>query len=962
MRIRTGFSFRTAVGTIPAVLDALQKTGHDCAPITDRNSTFGWVKWEKECRKRNLPPAFGVELGVVESFNEKKPTIDYWTFIAKDDVSAVNELVGLATQQFRYEPLLTYRQALSAHGVIRIMGYRSRIDVVKRILQEEKEAHTNHLFCSLAPSTARGYAQQVIAMNIPFMACSDNRYPTPEDRGFYEVVTGRNSETHIYDQHIQSMEEWRSSVGKSGLTEDQLAGAWANRSVVNVHCKAKLKKATLLKPKRPATLLKMCQDGAAKICCNLDDKVYSERLARELELIKVKGYEDYFYIVADICQWARERMLVGPARGSSCGSLVCYLLGITTVDPIPYGLIFERFIDINRDDLPDIDIDFSDQSRQMVFDYITQIYGSEHVARLGTVAMYKARSALQEAGTALKIPRWMCDAVSESLIERSTGDSRALNTLEDTLATMPSGQSLVKAYPEVLVAAKMEGHPRHYSQHAAGVVISEQRVSEIVAVDHRTGATMCDKKDAEELNLLKIDALGLTQLSVFEDTLEMAGLKRNFLDTLPLDSQEAFNVINAGKFTGIFQFNGLALQGIARSFKTTEFNDIVSVTALARPGPLASGGASEWIRRRNGDHPVTYLHPIFEPYLKDTLGIVLYQEQVMEIGRNIGGLDWGQVTALRKAMSKSLGKEYFDQFGDPWKRGAIAKGVDPKDADKVWDDLCAYGAWSFNKSHSVAYGLISYYCAYLKAHHPFEFAAATLSHENDVDQQIKLLREMVDEGYSYIPIDPAISDIKWRVGHRDGAKILVGPLSVVKGVGPKTVSAILSARKRGEPLPDKAAKLLANAKTTIDTIWPIRDAFRRLLPDPRARNIFTPPTQICDIKAEKNEYEVLVLATFSRINPRDENEAVNVAKRGHRIEDGLTTSLNLQISDDTGTIFGKVNRWKFESLGRQIVEKGRPGKSLYAVKGSVWGNDSFKMLKVAAVRYIGEIDEDQVAK
>jgi hypothetical protein len=481
-------------------------------------------------------------------------------------------------------------------------------------------------------------------------------------------------------------------------------------------------------------------------------------------------------------------------------------------------------------------------------------------------------------------------------------------------------------------------------------------------VDHRTGATMCDKKDAEDgYNLLKIDCLGLTQLSIFEDALELAGLPHNALEGLPLDDPKAFAVLNEAKWAGIFQFNGQALQSITKQFTVDKFDDIVSVTALGRPGPLASGGAHEWIRRRNGTNPISYPHKIFEPYLSDTLGIVIYQEQVMEIGRNIGDLSWEQVTLLRKAMSKSLGKEYFDQFGDPWKKGAIAKGVDPRDTIKIWDDLCAYGAWSFNKSHSVAYGLISYYCCWLKAYYPFEFAAATLSHEDNPQRQIQLLREMKAEGYDYVPVDADLSGRKWAVGDRGGKKYLVGPLHNVKGIGPKMVNQIIGARNRGEPMPDRARKLLENPVTDIDSLWPIRDAVKKLMPDPAARAINTPPTPIIEAQPNNNEQIFLFFCTFTKINPRDENEAVIVARRGYEIKDKNTTSLNLQLTDDTDTIFGKITRWQYEKLGREIMDRGRVGKAIYAVKGKMRGNASFRMITITHVRYIGEGDMPSAA-
>lgn len=947
-RIRTGYSFRHAVGKLPEVLARLQECGYPAAPITDRASAFGWVRWGKECEKAGIRPIFGVELAVTESISAKRPTVDYWTFLAIGSVKPINQLIELATQQFRYQPLLTYEQAIAVQGVVRIVGHKSNLDIVPP---------SDLTYIGLGPATSKGYIKKALDLDHQLIAVSDNKYPRPDDDDFYQIVCGRNASMQSYPQHILDQDEWRAAVVKADLLDCTIQKAEINAAEVMELCNAQLQQSVLLSPEKPKTLLQMCVEGAAKIGVDLTDEVYKARMHRELDLIEQKDFGDYFYIVADICDFARAKMIVGPARGSSCGSLVCYLLGITTIDPIPYGLIFERFIDLNRDDLPDIDIDFSDQQRQLVFDYMNKKYGSERCARLGTVAMYKSRSALSESGAALRVPKWKGDAVSESLIERSSGDSRALNTLEDTLMTMPAGKELIEEYPEMMVATKMEGHPRHYSQHAAGIVIAQHPITDIMPVDHRTGATMCDKKDAEDLNLLKIDALGLTQLSVFEDCLELAGLDRDHLEHIPLDDPAAFQVLNDHKFSGIFQFNGMALQSITKQFTVDHFDDIVSVTALGRPGPLASGGAHEWIRRRNGTNPVTFPHEIFEKHLGETMGIVLFQEQVMTIGKEIGDLSWEDVSSLRKAMSKSLGKEFFDQYGDPWKKGAVAKGVDPAAAEKIWDDLCAYGAWSFNKSHSVAYGMISYQCCWLKAHYPFEYAAATLTHEDDPARQIQSLREMAAEGYDYIPVDPDISTNKWTVGSKDGKPVLVGPLSSVKGIGPKIVQGIIGARKRGERMSDRARKLLTDPVTPIDSLWPVRDAFNRVMPDPGERNIHTPSMAIEDVQIEANDYDALVFCTLSKINPRDENEVVIVARRGYEVKDGLTTSLNLQLTDDTDTIFGKIDRWKFPKIGKDIIDRGRVGKALYAVKGRVRGGGSFRMIMIKQIRYIGDIDE-----
>lgn len=952
-RIRTGYSFRTAAGKLEEVMDRLIEAGYAYAPVTDRASAFAWVRWDKLAKKKGLKPVFGIELAVnIGEGQEKRPTVDYWTFIAKDDLLPLNQLFELATTQFKYEPTLTLEQAQEAFGVWKIVGHRSPVAKIKP---------ADDIFVALSPSSAKGYIGAALRAGHELVASSDNKFPREADAGLYEVIVGRNAAIQTYDQHIQTNEEWMNSVYNSlpnGYDAKWMIKSVENRDMIFEKSKAALTKGALPKIERKQSLLAMCEDGAKRVGCDLADPVYQKRLIRELGMIEQKKFEDYFYIVSDAVQWARKKMIVGPARGSSCGSLTCYLLEITTVDPIPYGLIFERFIDINRNDLPDIDIDFSDQQRHLVFEYMKEKYGAAHVARLGTVSTYGPPAALKEAGAALQVPKWKCDAVVESLLKRSSGDARALDSLSDTFKTMQAGIDLIREHPEMAIAARMEGHPSHSSQHAAGIILTQLPVNCHVAIDRQTGATQCDKKDAEALNLLKIDALGLTQLSVFEYALELAGLKRLHLETVPLDDPEAFKVLNDGKFAGIFQYNGNALQRNCSQFVNTNLDDIVAITALARPGPLASGGTDTWVARRNGA-PVTYPHAMFEPYLRDTFGVVVYQEQVMEIGRNVGDLSWEDVSELRKAMSKSLGKEFFDKFGNPWKAAAIAKGGDPKVMEKVWDDLCSYGSWSFNKSHAVCYGIISYWCLWLKAHYPFEFAAATLTHEPDPSKQLKLLREMVDEGYHYLAVDKDRSTDRWTVGHdKDGKRILIGPFTSVKGIGPKTIKTILSARARGEVLPSKVLKLLSGGKTEIDSLFPIADAVKRLLPDPAARNIFTPATPIKLIEIKNEEQNVLIYCVFRKIQPRDENELVNIAKRGGKVIKGEpTASLNLFVEDDTDSIFCKISRWDYAKMGKAIVDAGQPGKRLYAVKGVVVAGGTFRMIRVKAVRYIGDLVE-----
>jgi len=342
--IRTGYSFRKAAGHIDEVLSKLVEDGEQYAPIADTASTFGWYRWKKAAEKKGLIPVFGVELMVTTDRQESKPRSDGWVFLAKDDITPVNDLVTLATGQFRYQPLLSVSQAMTA-DCFRIIGPNPYF-----LLDPEYEwvVGDENLFIQLSPATNKIALKEALRRDIKPIAMSCNRYPREEDEGYYEVLVGRNASLQTYPQHIMDEESWYDYMLGEGFSEEVLRQALANKDFVLSSCKAELRKASLPVVEWPKTIRQLCEEGAVRLKCDIDDPVYRERLEFEIAMIENKGFQDYFQIVADLVSWARERMSVGPARGSSCGSLVCYLVGITTVDPIPYGLLFARFLDFQR--------------------------------------------------------------------------------------------------------------------------------------------------------------------------------------------------------------------------------------------------------------------------------------------------------------------------------------------------------------------------------------------------------------------------------------------------------------------------------------------------------------------------------------------------------------------------------------------------------------------------------------
>ena len=680
LKCRTEYSFRTAYGRPEEVL-AVGGAG-----ICDRSGTWGHVQFAKAAKKAGVKPIFGVELAVVRNHEEKeKQPINWMSFLAKNNegLKEIYKLTSLATTQMYYVPRISYGQLWDISdntyilsGAMPLVGELPRVE---------------HLLIELSPIMEESMFNKLARKGYKPVAVSDNFYPKVEDREYYEILASSNKDDRTKPMHLLDEWQWRDSL--PWAPEEALQ----NIQVVYDTCNAILPTAEMVHYPASRTLREMCISGAARRGLRLDDPNYSTRMDRELQLIAEKKFEDYFYVIADMVNYAKHHMLVGPARGSSCGSLVCYLLGITDIDPLPYDLLFERFIDINREDLPDIDIDFQDDRREMVFEYLRQKYGADKVARLGTVMRYKAKSAIDDVARELSIPAWEVKDLKGAIIERSSGDSRAQFCILDTFEGLEIGRQALEKFPGLRVAAALEGHARQSGQHAAGVLVTAEPINTYCSVDHKTGAVMIDKKDAEDLNLLKIDALGLRTLSVIQDVLDNVGWTREKLLQHPLDDEKAFDVLRKGSYSGIFQFEGFALQNICRQMPIRRFEDIAAITALARPGPLTSGGTAEYVRRHNGTKQAEYVHEEVRKYTEETHGIVVYQEQVMQLVRNLGKLTWEDTSTLRKAMSKSFGKEYFDKFKERFVAGAIENGLEKDAAGKIWDELCTFGAWGFNK-------------------------------------------------------------------------------------------------------------------------------------------------------------------------------------------------------------------------------------------------------------------------
>lgn len=909
LRTRSEYSFRTAYGPVKTIAAALAAMECPAAGLVDTSGTWGHVDWEKNLLEAGVEPLFGSEFVMADKATHGAPR--YWA-IAEDLVHFY---------RFSSRPPEDAAALATRQGVVVFAGAAltdpdtfDYIDINPRSKRRTRQAMALHK-----------------ATGKPMVVTSDNDYPAPADRLRFLAWDDSQKMT---PQHILTEEELRHELR-------WMPTAMLNKAIKNTHEVAerctgqRTRQAPIISV--DGDLEKMVRKGVARRVNAGHIKRWTPehqaRMDRELKLITEKEYDSYFIVVADMVMWAKERMLVGPARGSSAGSLVCYCLGITEVDPLEHDLIFERFIDLNRDDLPDIDIDFNDQKRFEVMDYLAEKYGRDNVARIGSINRLKPRSVIAHVGKKLGIPHGAAFGVTNVLIEYSSGDSRYGKGLEDTLNNTQPGKDFMAAYPEAALMGELEEHASHTGQHAAGVIVSNEPVTDYCTV--RDGIAQVDKKGAEALNLLKIDILGLRTLGVLEDTGVLE--PQEFYD-LPLDDPKVFAVLNRHQYSGIFQFEGAAQRRVAAQLDVTEFMHIDHLTALARPGPLGGGAANTYLNRHAGREPVTYTHPSMAEYLSDTQGVVLYQEQVMRIVRELGKFSWEETSTIRKAMSGRKGKEFFDRRGEIFMKGAETVGMSPEEGAAVWESICNFGAWGMNKSHTVSYAVISYWCAWMKAYHPIKYAAACLRHAKDEEQALEILREMVSEGVPYTPFDPLLSEENWAA--KDDQ--LVGGFTNLHGIGPVKAAAYI-AKRNASGLEEKDLEKLAKHKPKHLDLAEGRTKWGWLYDDPSKHRVRGRIKLFGDLEDFE---DACVICKLVRRERRDENETVRAAKRGYDLE-GQTLFLDMFVVDDSITkpIVMRIKRDKWHTVAEPIADRAVNGQDWFLVRGKWLAQFSMMIVK-----------------
>jgi DNA polymerase-3 subunit alpha len=532
---------------------------------------------------------------------------------------------------------------------------------------------------------------------------------------------------------------------------------------------------------------------------NLDEKSENEILKRvsyEFKIIKQMGFSGYFLIINDFVNYAKNKGIrVGPGRGSAAGSLVAYLLDITQINPISYNLIFERFLNPERISLPDIDIDFCDRRREEVIDYIKKKYGENNVCQIGTYGTMQARAVVKDVGRVLGFTFSEVDRISKLITHEHETLREEINANPELKVLQDNDERIKQLFD---ISIKLEGLARHSSIHPAGIVITEKEVSEYAPLFKGPNgeiATQYEFECIEKIGLLKIDILGLKTLSVIEDTINLIKERKGIeIKEIPLNDEKTYRLLSRGETLGIFQLESEGMRNLLRDIQPQKFEDIIAVLALYRPGPMKSGMIKEYVERKKDPSKIKYDHPILEEILAPTYGVILYQEQVMQIANKLANFTMGEADVLRKAMGKKIPSE-MEKMREKFVNGAVSNGVKREIAERIFENISNFAGYGFNKSHSAGYALLSYQTAFLKANYPLEFMTALLNSEiGDQDKIAEYIEECERMNIWILPPDLCESDEKFKIFGND---IIFG-LSAIKNVGSAVIKSIIESRKEGD--------------------------------------------------------------------------------------------------------------------------------------------------------------------
>lgn len=799
--------------------------------LTDHGAMYGAIEFYSLAKKYNLKPIIGCEVYLSPRRRfDKVAQIDtpplHLTLLAKDNPGYKN-LIKLVTlgylEGFYYKPridkelLREYHQGLIAlsgcgKGEIPVLILNNEFKKAKEVAAEFKSLFgKDNFYLELQDQNLQEQVKinqhlQKIAkeLSLPLVATNDVHYLAKEDAYSQDVLLCIQTQSTLNQKNrlkFGSSEFYFKTHQEMSALFKEVPEALGSTLKIAESCNLKIDLGkTYLPDYQPppdydlnSYLKRLSEPGLEKRYREITPQL-KERLNYELKVIKEKGFAGYFLIVWDLVEEARKRgILVGPGRGSVAGSLVSYCLGITALDPLKHGLFFERFLNPQRVSMPDIDLDFADNRREEVLQYVVKKYGQDKVAQIITFGTMAARAAIRDVGRVLNIPYPEVDRVAK-LIPWNVKIKEALEQipeLKDYYQKSESGKSLIDT------AKSIEGLIRHASTHAAGIVISKEPLTNhtpLHSLEKNEVTTQYAMESIEKIGLLKMDILGLRTLTVIGEALSLIKERQKIElseEEIPSDDSKTYTLLSRGETSGVFQLESSGMRGLLKELKPKAFEEVIALLALYRPGPLKSGMVEDFIKRKKGLTPTSFPHPQLEPILKDTYGVILYQEQVMQIAKDLAGFTLSQADELRKSMSKKIPEE-MKRLEKTFKEGASKLKIKAKVAREVFNLMAHFAGYGFNKSHSAAYALIAYQTAYLKANYPLEFMSALLNSVSDkIEEVAKYVRECERMKIKVLPPDVNESLINFTV---DKEAIRFG-LSAIKNVG-KAAKSIISNRKR----------------------------------------------------------------------------------------------------------------------------------------------------------------------
>lgn len=840
------YSYLDGFGGLEKYAEAASQLGFSHLGISEHAHIDSAIKFQKACEKYKITPIFGMEAYMVPDISlcEKGEQRSHVLLMVKNETGWQNLLKLITTSNlegFYYRPrispdlLMEYREGLiiSTACSASFLAFPWGEELLQKLIEQDKEdlylEVMNHNF-QIQTDINILCSEYSKKYNLPLLSTNDCHFVRKEDSINHEVLLcvqtkkkWKNPDRWSFPDkesyYLKTREEMEEGFRRQGiLTSRQYRTALSNTMLITEKCSdfTKIPEKEISLPLPPSVewndevvyLKQLCEDGMAKLN-KITDKIYRQRLDEELELIIKQKFVRYFLIVWELIDWCKKNnILTGPGRGSAAGSLVCYLLGITKVDPIKYKLIFSRFINPDRVSLPDIDLDFADNKIDLVIMHLEELYGEHNVSPISTVTIMGGKQALRDVARVFDISYKDVDRGSSAIISRLKGDEIYGETIKEALEMFEDGKWFARKYPEVAkIAMDMEGTVRQKSVHAAALVISEENLREggrcAFSLDRDKNPIInWDKDDIEHVGLMKLDALKLSMLSVMAETKDL--IKENHgidldLESIPFDDEECYKQFSKGNNVGCFQLGSFGLRKYCKQVGVDDFNTLVDINALYRPGPLNSGISESYIQRKKGIDEVQELHPIYDEITKDTYGLLIYQEQVMFVAHKLAGIDWGVTDQIRKDIAKSKGKDALRKYERKFVRGCLKqKTLNEDQALMLWNDIVEYGKYSFNLSHSVSYSVLTYWGMWLKLNYPTEFICALLTYgATGTDKQAKkteFVQEAFRLGIDVRPPKVGISDAyKWVIVD----DILYAPFIEIKGVGEKNAEKFLKLQSKG---------------------------------------------------------------------------------------------------------------------------------------------------------------------